>query len=130
MSTAATKWAWQQLVKGPAKSVLVCIAWHAQADGHCRVSIATLAEDCGISYRATRYAVARLLSLHLIGAVRLPRHVTTYQLIGAPHAPGTTHSVLPGAPHAPKNHRSTQAQRDKDYNNAYSQGYQDGKAGR
>lgn len=99
MSTSATRWAWQQGVKGPDKAVLLCLAWRAQADGTVRVSIAGIADDCGISPRAARYAIKSLIELGLIEAERKHKQVSSYDLLGAPRAPGTT-GVLQGAPRA------------------------------
>ncbi len=100
MSLPAIRWAWSLHPKGPAKIVLLCLAWHTKSDGTARISIDRISDDCGLAPRTVQYALAFLIKAGLLESRRTLHAVTTYVLKGAPHAPYTTPVVTdaPGAP--------------------------------
>ena len=66
MSFHCTKWAWQQLLPHAEKIVLLALAEHADDRNECFPSMATLAEECGMSRRNVLRVVERLAENKLI----------------------------------------------------------------
>lgn len=111
MALPAIRWAWKQNIEGNAKLVLLCIAWSADTTWSARISVARLADECGISERTVQRA---LKVLRKGGCIELAHpqqqshyEVPTYRVRGDNLAPYTTTTVLPGDNLAPLTTKSS-----------------------
>ena len=105
MALPAIRWAWRQQVEGNAKLVLLCLGWTADTSWSVRISIARIADECGISERTVQRALKTLRQAALVELVHTEQQshyaVPTYQLRGDKLAPYTTTTVVPGDKLAP-----------------------------
>jgi hypothetical protein len=98
MSIKALNWAFHLELHGPAKSVLIALAEHADQDGKCFPAISRLMLFSGLSERAVRGALRKLEDAGMLKTEQRDGHRSTYELTmngnttpapRAPH-PGTT----------------------------------------
>ena len=128
MALPALRWAWKQQVDGNAKLVLLCLAWSADSAWSIRISVARIADECGIADRTVQRALKTLRQADYIELVtsEKPSHydVPTYHIRGDKLAPYTTTTVLPGDKLAPLPARSSF---HRAIDAAYQRGVQAGK---
>lgn len=86
MSQSALAWAVAQPLRGPAKPVLLVLAWHANAEGVCWPSLARLAEEAGVCERAARMALRRLEMAGAVERQERPLQTPTYRVLLSPIA--------------------------------------------
>lgn len=87
MSQSAIQWAAEHPVDGPAKSVLLILAVHANAEARCWPSVTRIAEQAGVCERTARIALRRLEKAGAIEteAQRMPaRRRPVYRLLVSP----------------------------------------------
>ena len=70
MSNRCLNFAWQQVVPGGQKLVLLALADHADREGVCWPSVDHLASRCGLTRRTVRKAVAALETAGLVAVER------------------------------------------------------------
>jgi hypothetical protein len=80
MSIPALNWAFELLITGPKKAVLIALADHADADGKCWPSIARLVQFSGFGERAVRMALRELEQIGLLATVHLQGRLSRYDL--------------------------------------------------
>jgi len=81
MSFVATVWAWKTGAKGLDKLVLLNLANRCDEIGRTWPSVERIAQDCGISERAARNALAELVSLGLIKVERRQRKTNLFHVL-------------------------------------------------
>ena len=70
MSVKAMAWAWEQNVSSTVKLVLIALADHTDNDGLCWPGQKGIGDKCGIARETVNRALAKLVELKLIEAVR------------------------------------------------------------
>lgn len=80
MSSAATKWAWQQSLKPTAKLVLLSLADRARDTGECWPSVARLCLNTGLNRKTVMGYAAELEKIGLLTIVKKNGSGNKYQL--------------------------------------------------
>jgi hypothetical protein len=99
----AMKWAYQQKLGGPTKSVLLALVNRTDSAGKCWPSIATLADDSGFSQRTVKRSLEALVAAGLV--TRRPQYNTlgrtsNMYTVKVPQAP--TYGLTGPNPQAPQ----------------------------
>jgi hypothetical protein len=80
VSIKALNWAFALPIMGGQKAVLLALANHADAEGECYPSIATIALHAGLKERGTRQVMRHLEALGLITTTPTNGRLSTYRL--------------------------------------------------